>query len=223
MTDRLGSPIPQEDYIAFLEPYEGQKHLDTIRLSLTSEKIVEMKAVSFKPKIIDFPDNLALSKEESSELKTVHRLLTSVDTANNISYARQLALKKSRQHILKILWGFGRYGKFTEGNDPYLMLESQTYLEQKIHSYHSKVIEYFKTLKTVGVYCEIVPLIEKEWLTPTGGLRKDGWFMKMSFGKKAGGLTALKSLIKYTVKLNKKYGKDAFRYFSRADMKILCK
>ena len=71
MTDRLGSPIPQEDYIAFLEPYEGQKHLDTIRLSLTSEKIVEMKAVSFKPKIIDFPDNLALSKEESSELKTV--------------------------------------------------------------------------------------------------------------------------------------------------------
>ena len=221
MSDRLGSPIPQKDYIAFIEPYEAMKHLDAIRSSLASEKIVEMKPVSFKPKIIDFPENLPLGEEESYGFKPLHRLLSQVGTANNISYARQLALKKTRQHILKILWGFGCFGQYSEQDDASMVLDSEAYLDQKIHSYHSRVCEYFKILKKYGVLCEIIPLIEKEWLTPTGALRKDGWLMKMSFGKKAGGSMALKSLVTYTAKLQEKYGKNAFRTFSKADMRDL--
>jgi hypothetical protein len=49
---RLGTPIPEEDYLAFIEPYEGLKHLDEIRASLAPEDIVEMARVSVKPRIV---------------------------------------------------------------------------------------------------------------------------------------------------------------------------
>jgi hypothetical protein len=63
--------------------------------------------------------------------------------------------------------------------------------------------------------------VEEGWLTPTGALRKGGWLMKMSFGNDAGGLSALKALQSYTARLGAEYDKRAFRYFSKADMRIL--
>ena len=55
-------------------------------------------------------------------------------------------------------------------------------------------------------------------MTPKGALRKEGWFIKMSFDDKAGGESALEALQSYTARLHEKYVK-AFRYFSAAASK----
>jgi hypothetical protein len=217
---RLGTPIPEEDYLAFIEPYEGIKHLDTIRASLGPEDIVEMTKVSVKPKIVDFPDDLPFSKEETSAFEALHRILASVESVNDVSYARQAALKKRRRHLLKVLWAFGCFGELEEEGGSHLVMDSETYLSQRIHSSYSRVKDYFKALEGYGVHCEHVPLTEGGWLTPTGALRKSGWCMKMSFDDDAGGVSALKALRSYTAKLEK-YGERAFRYFSKADMRVL--
>jgi len=44
------------------------------------------------------------------------------------------------------------------------------------------------------VYCGHVSLKEDGWLTPTGALRKEGWYIRMSFDDMAGGTTALRAL-----------------------------
>jgi hypothetical protein len=218
---RLGAPIPEEDYLAFIEPYEGLKHLDEIRTSLGPEDIVEMTKVSVKPSIVDFPEDLPFSKEETSAFEAVHRLLAAVESTEGVSYARQAALKKRRQHLLKMLWAFGRFGELKEEGGSHLVIDSQTYLAQGIHSGYSRLKGYCKTLEGYGVHCEHVPLEEEGWLTPTGALRKEGWCMKMSFDDNAGGVSALKALQSYTARLDEKYGGRAFRSFSKGDMRVL--
>ena len=103
------------------------------------------------------------------------------------------------------------------------MVDSETYLAQKIQSNYSRVKDYFKVLEEYGVHCEHVPLTEDGWSTPKGALRKGRWFMKMSFGDDAGGAPALKALQSYAARLDEKYGKTAFRYFSKANMRVLGK
>jgi hypothetical protein len=218
---RLGTPIPEEDYLTFIEPYEGLKHLDAIRASLGLEDIVEMTKVSVKPRIVDLPDDLPFSEEERSAFERLHRLLAAVESADGVSYARQAMLKIRRRHLLEILWAFGRFGELKEKGGPHLVIDSETYLAQKIHSGYSRVKDYFKTLEQYGVRCEHVPLMEEGWLTPGGALRKEGWFMKMSLDDDAGGVSALKALRSYTARLSEEYGERAFRYFSQADMRVL--
>ncbi len=111
---RLGTLIPEEDYLTFVEPYEGIKHLDEIRASLGPEDIVEMTKVSVKPRLVDFPDDLPFSEEETSAFEALHRLIAVIESVNGVSYARQAALKKRRRHLLKILWAFGLFGELKE-------------------------------------------------------------------------------------------------------------
>jgi len=117
-----------------------------------------------------------------------------------------------------ILWTFGLLG---EAKGESLVIDSETYWAQKIQSNYSTLKEYFEELEEYGVCCEIVPLAEEGWLTPKGALRKKGWLMEMSFGDDAGGVSALQALQGYTAKLDEKYGKTAFRYFSKADVRVL--
>ena len=220
---RLGTPIPEDDYLTFIEPYEGLKHLDEIRASLGPEDIVEMTKVSTKPRIVDFPDGLPFSEEQTSAFEALHRLLAAVESVDGVSYARQAAIKKRRQHLLKILWAFGRFGEPKEEGGSHLVMDGETYLAQKIHSSYSRVKDYFEALERYAVHCEHVPLAEEGWLTPTGALRKGRWCMKMAFDDDAGGASALKALQTYTAKLYEKYGESAFRYFSKVDMRVLSK
>jgi len=215
---RLGTPIPEEEYLTFIEPDELHKHLDEIRASLAPEDIVEMTPVSLKPKVTQFPDDLPLPQEP---FKALHRLLAGVGAVEGISHARQSVLKKRRQRLFKILWAFGRFGEPREEGGPHLAIDSETYLAEKIQSSYSRVKDYFKTLEEYGVHCEHVPLTEEGWLTPKGALRRGGWFMKLSFGDDAGGVPALKALQSYAARLHEEYGERAFRTFSRADMRVL--
>ncbi len=215
---RIGYEIPEQDYLAFIEPYEGIKHLNEIRQRLGNDEIIEMKCFSFHPKIVNFPKELPFSKDVISGYRSLHQILSSLEISDNVSYARQFILEKNRKHLLNILWAFGRLGEL---NRSYLMLDSETCSEQKISTYYSKIQEYFRLFENYGVNCGIIPLIATGWLTPTGGLRKRGWLMKLAFDEKMGGDLTLKALKNYALKLEAKYGKDAFRYFSKTDMRIL--
>lgn len=218
---RLGTPIPEDDYLTFIEPYEGLKHLEEIRASLGPKDIFEMTSVSAKPAIVPFPSNLPFSGEEISALEAVHRLLASLEAAEGVSYARQTKLKKRRRELLRVLWAFGLFGEPKEDGGPHLVIDGETYLAQKMHSGYSRMQEYFEALSNHGVHCEHVPLTEEGWLTPGGALRKRGWCMKISFGDKAGGPSALTVLQRYASRLEEKYDERAFRHFSRADMRVL--
>ncbi|MGA9351329.1 MAG: DUF3795 domain-containing protein [Anaerolineae bacterium] len=220
---RLGTPIPEEDYLTFIEPYEGIKHLHKIRASLGPKDIVEMTKVSARPELVDFPDDLPFSKEETSALEALHRLIAAIEVVNDVSYARQAVLEKRRRHLLKLLWAFGRFGQPKEEGGSDLVIDGETYLAQKIHSSYSRVKDYCKALEEYGVRCEHIPLAEEGWLTPTGALRKGAWFIEMSFGDDAGGVFALEALRSYVARLDEEYGERAFRYFSKADMRVLSK
>ena len=218
---RLGNPMPEEEYLAFVEPYQGVKHLEEIRASLEPEDIVEMTKVALRPRIVDFPENLPFSRKETSAFEALHRTITRVESADGISYARREVLKKRRRHLLKVLWAAGLHGELKKKRGLHLEIDSETYLAEKIQSSYSKAKDYFKALEKYGVHCEHVPLKKEGWLTPEGSLRKGNWYMKMSFGDDAGGPGTLRALQKYTTKLSKKHGKNAFRYFSKADMRVL--
>ncbi|MBD3285102.1 DUF3795 domain-containing protein [candidate division WOR-3 bacterium] len=216
---RIGGEMSDEDYARFVEPYEGRKFLDQIRSSLTSGEIAEMKKVSLKPQMANFPEGLSLSDRELKSYKNLYSILSSVGTADGISYARKEVLKKKRRYLLKLLWAFGSSGELKDGKC--LVIDAQTYIAQKTHSSLSVLNSLCAALKEYGLYCEHVPLQEQGWQTPTGALRPKGWQLKMTCDSRHGGLSALKVLKTYVNKLIEEYGDKAYRYFSRADMMFL--
>lgn len=219
--ERLGTAIPDNDYLAFIEPYEGIKHLNKIRESLGTHEIVEMKRFSVRPKIVAFPCDLGFFKQELSGYKNFYQILSVLEVSDDVSYARKFTVEKNRKQLLKILWTFGRYGELKVNDKSYLVLDSETFSNQKISSYYSNVLNYMRLLKKYGIICEIIPLQETDWLTPTGALRKSGWFMKLSIDEKVGGDLTINALKNYTLKLEEKHDKNAFRYFSKADFQAL--
>jgi len=198
---------------------EGIKHLDEIRRSLQSGDIVEMIPVSKGPKIISFPEKIPFSIKEKSAYQKIHEILSSIEVAENISYARSTELEKNRKKILKLLWAFGLFGELENGGES-IILGSEKYSAQKIASYHTKVQEYILILKRYGLDCEIIPIINKVWRTEKGGLRSEGWCMKM-FSKENKDKELFKALKNYTKLIDEKYGENAFRYFAKADIRIL--
>jgi len=84
-----------------------------------------------------------------------------VGAVDGVSHVRQAALKERRQHLLKILWAFGRFGEPEEDDGSHLAIDGETYLAQKIQSNYSKMKDYFNVLEGHGVHCEHVPLTEE--------------------------------------------------------------
>jgi hypothetical protein len=227
---RLGSKIPEEDYLTFLEPYENVRHLNEIHSSLGPKDILEAKVSSTKPRVEDFPGTLRLSMEEISAFRALHQLLSNLASITGDTYARQVALEKTRQYLLRLLWVFGTYGVLKKEDDLNLVVDSETYSAQMrqapAFSSYPRMLSRIKLLQEHGVLCKHVPLAKEKcgkdgWLTPTGALRKKGWLLKTSFENKVGGAPALRALKIYVQKLDNDYGKRAFSYFSKVDMHIL--
>ena len=223
---RLGGPVPEEDYKAFIEPYEGLTHLKTIRASLSPEEIVKaLQVPPFRPVTVDFPDDVAVT-DETRAFKALHQLLTHISTVDIDSYATRELLKKRTKYFLKVLWVFGRYGTLTETDGLHLDVDSETYYNQKLNMKWSTIQKYFELFAVYDVHCTFIPLGDG-WLAPSGWLRRKtkscpkGWLMTMEFGDSAGGEPALRALSQYTADLDRKYGKTASRYFSKADMRLL--
>jgi hypothetical protein len=218
---RLGEPVPEDEYLTFIEPYECRRHLEELHATLGPGEIVDMTRVAVNQRLVGFPDDMPLSAEELTALRALHRLLGEVGSAQGISYADQEILQKRRRNLVKLLWAWGLYGEAAEESGPCLVLDSETYLAQKIDSDYSKLQGYFETLEESGIRCEHIPLVEEGWRTNRGTLRKKGWLIRMVLADEAGGASALEALRIYAAALDKAYGQGAFRRFSRADMRIL--
>jgi hypothetical protein len=224
--DRLGISIPEGDYRAYIEPYENLKHLDKVRRSLKASDIKKANMYTREIKTVDFPAKLTYTKREISAFKKLYTMLAHILSLSGNTYAQHVALKKRKEYFLKLLWTFGLYGALKRQGKPHLIVDSNVYIQQKLIGNLQTVLMYIGILKKFGVMCEHVPLSKERygkdgWLTPMGWLRRTGWYMKMSFSDNVGGVLGLKALQKYTARLNKQYGKKAFSYFEKADMRVL--
>ena len=235
--EKLGTPISEEDYLAFVEPFEGLKHLEEIRASLRQEDIVEAPTVPpLKTKIVDFPGDLPFSEDETKAFKTLHQLLATVKRSplglsDTDTYAQQNRLKNRRPVFFRFLYNFGLFGELRDEDGAHLVIDSKSYLtnrgsEKTLASWPFVKDTVFKVLLEFGVHSEFVELEDapkKGVTTGTGYLRDKGWVMKLTFDDSAGGVSALKALKTYTTKLNENYGKKGFRYFADVDMRVLSK
>jgi hypothetical protein len=216
-TDKTGKSITKDDYIIFIEPYAGIKHLNKHRNSIQKSEIKDYKKYSIKIKFIDFPEIL-LSKNEAASFKRIHSFLTSIEILKDISYARYMSVKKRRELLLKTIWTIALFGEFKETNRTFLELDPKTFLSQKIYGMYDRLKDSFKALEEYNIYCDIIPLDTNKWLTPTGGLRNEGWKIVMSFGSDRTDINTLETFKKYVKKLNDKYKNKAYAYFNRADL-----
>ncbi|MFC1564388.1 DUF3795 domain-containing protein [candidate division KSB1 bacterium] len=218
--EKLGYSMPEEDYISFVECFEGMKHLENIRAMLESGEIVDMKTFSAVPRTAEIPDVLPLPEGKIKPLELIHKILCEIDSEDNVTFARKIVLSKRRPKLLKLLWMFGTLGELIKTDRVYLRVDAETYSAQKIISYPNILNSYIDILKQHGIECKINKEAE-DWKTPSGGLRKRGWSMKLAFSSDDDlNINMLKSLIDFTHNLQKVYGKNAFRHFSRADMRV---
>jgi hypothetical protein len=235
LEEKHGASISEEDYLAFIEPFEGLKRLEEIRASLSPDDIVKAATVPpLKTKIVDFPANMPFSKKETAAFKAVHELLAAVkrsplELTDTDTFAQQQRLKSRMPDSLRFLWILGRFGELKEENGAHLVVDAKAYIanrgsEKRLASWPYVEKTVFNIFLEFGVCCERVTLEGvkgKDLATGTGYLRSTGWVMKMILDEKAGGVAALRALQTYTRKLDEKYGKKAFRYFSNVDMQIL--
>ncbi|MFX1342592.1 MAG: DUF3795 domain-containing protein, partial [Promethearchaeota archaeon] len=228
---RMGKPISDEDYRTFVEPFEGVKRLQKIRSKLSPAQIVDpIVEKPLKLKVVDFPESLPYSANEIEGFKAVHSLLSKIKKSSlglkdTDILPQQHRLKSRILHLIRFLWIFARYGVFKKENSGYLVIEPEPYLDNRgsesgLGTWTTVKDIVLKNLKKFGVHGELVKLADG-WTTPTQSFRKQGWKMKISFDKKISGISSLKALKDYAMKLDTKYGKRAHRYFKDADMCVL--
>jgi hypothetical protein len=232
---KLGAPVSEEEYHLFVEPFEGITRLEAVRASLKPDEIVEPTKVSAsKTRIVDFPENLPLSKQDTTAFKSVHSLLANLSGSplgmqDTDTLAQQHKLENQRAHVARFLWVFGNYGEFEKDPRERLVVDAEKYVdnrgsEKKLAIWSFVEDAVFKVLRDFGISCELVAsegVATEDLTTGTGYLRKKGWVMRMSFEEKVGGAAALKALQTYVQRLDKKYGSRGFQRFRDADMQIL--
>jgi hypothetical protein len=223
LVERVGE-IPEDDYNVYVEPYLAIPHLDAIRSSLDPGSIMAIQPISIKPRLAAYPPAL----ESTQGYESIYQLLQNLNIPfTGLSYAQAEKQKEKRSHILKILYSFGLFGELDENMNA-LLLDHKIYLAQKIHSNYDRVCSYFNFLEGHGVHCEVIPLNEDRWLTPTRALRRQGvretappWVMKMSCDESIGGVETLRTLRNYASVLDEAYGRTAYRRFARADLSVM--
>lgn len=229
LEERLGEPIPEEDYSAFIEPYEGMKHLNRVRIPLEADDLVEpTPVVPLRTLVADFPESLALSGEDFVPLLALHKMLTRILSGQADLYVRQIRLQQRRRDLLKLLWLFGRHGQPAE--DPVrLVIDSRKHGAQKEFSsivrkrdntLHGGAALAVELLQVQGIAVEHLPLA------------RNAWRLEATFDDKAGGALAMAALGRYTQQLVEAHGEpkyagrsrylgEAYERFSRADMSDL--
>jgi len=208
--EKSGKVISEKEYRRFIEPYTGINHLFKIRQKLTNSDIKKYKTYSFS----QFSNSSNKFSGKREEFSKITSLLSKICIEDNMSYARFLSQKERRRKMMKILWTMGIYGKFGNSNS-YIELDSKTFLAQKIISIHSVLHSLFTDLKKYNIQADIIPLLDNEWLTPSGGLRKKGWKIKFSFGQSPADMRTLKQFMKYTTDLKNNFSGNGFRMFNR--------
>ncbi len=214
--EKTGTEIPKTDFELFIEPYAGIRHLNRIRQGIRKDELIPYKRYSTNSKFTPFPK----FAHKSENIKRIYSFLTSIGVENDISFARLQTLKDKRGKLLKIIWAMALLGKFNEENGC-LELDGNTFLSQKIQSMYNPLKDYFNDLKQYNIRCDLIPLVQKGWLTPNGGLKKEGWKIRLTFEDSIVPGKFLKQLKEYTKKLVDKYSDKAFNVFKKADLRVL--
>lgn len=214
--EQKGKEISATGYKLFVEPYTGLSRLNDIRKTLTEKDYKVYKRYSPRTRYAPLTNDLKLRES----LKIIYFLLTTIGIEKNVSYARLQTLARKREQLLKILWTMGLYGAHNT-SDSYLELDGKTFLSQKVPGMYPTLLDYFNDLKMMDIHGEIVPLKDKGWLTPMGGLRKEGWVIRLTFGKSLNGNKTLAEFRNYICRLDEKYKNKAYGIFKIADLDIL--
>lgn len=214
-TKTTGKEISKTDFRYFIEPYAGLIRLKQIRQSISVKEIKDYKKFSAKIKFAQ-PVNASVNVEI---LTKIYLLLTSIYIEKNISFARNITIERKREQMLKILWAVFYFGT-PDNESKCIELDSKTFMSLKLIGMYHMLVEHLHELKKYDINCEIIPLVEKGWLTPAGGLRKEGWTFSLEFGKSWGN-NILVTFKDYVVRLFAAYGNKAFRIFARADLSIM--
>jgi len=223
----LGQEISEEDFRAYIEVYAGMDHLKVIRSGLADSEIYEIERLPpLSSRTTNVPEDLA-----DASLLSLHSFLTKMKTSkmglkNAYVYAVRQTQKKRIEKMFRFLWLVGRHGRHND-DESSLVIDSITYFDNKEGKIPAKEDEMkliFKILKKEGVKGELVPLIEKEWKTPSGYLRKNesgkknpAWEIRLF--EKPGGKDLLSALGSYSLGLDKQRGKRAYSAFSKIDMR----
>ena len=210
---QMGKEISEEEYNLFIKPYTGLIHLTKLRQTLSEKDFKDYKKFSSKTRFAPFK-----SKRES--LENIYILLTTLCIEHDVSYARSQTLEHKREHLIKLLWATGSYGNYNK-DENYIELDSNTFMSQKIQGFYHVLLDYLKELKKYDIHGEVIPLIEKGWLTPMGGLRREGWIFRLKFGDSLMGEEPLFVFQDYIKKLNTIYGAEAYKKFTTADLSIM--
>ena len=227
---RMHRRMPEEDYRAFVEPYEGQKHLAVIRSGLRPKDIVQpVRPKPLRARVVDLPADITGPAAVRSGLKSLHRLLSAMITAPAPTYALQETLKRRKNHIMLILWAFGYLGEMVSKPVASLVIDSvdcgdrrecNTVIRKRDNSLQVPARQAAAILDTYGVHLDHTPIGSEHWI------------VSLSFDRQAGGSRALKALQYYVKALVSKHGEPvytkasrykgkAFDLFSRADMNLL--
>lgn len=213
--ERTGKHITDNDYLKYVEPYAGLKHLLQIRKSLSKNELKDFKKYSPKIRFAQI-DKLS---ERTENFQIIYKLLTKICMEQDVSYARLQTMEKKREQLVKIIWTLALYGNFADEST--LELDSKIFMSQKIQGMYNILSDYLNDLRSYDVHCEIVPLVDKGWLTPMKGLRKEGWKFEFKLGDSLNGADSLRTLKIIATKLYDKFGSKAFKMFNRAEIDIL--
>ena len=72
---RIGEPIPDDKYLAYVRIFEGMKNLDEIRAGLDKNQIRDVKTVERKPpRIVSFPE----VDKKHQKFRSLHDVLSSI-------------------------------------------------------------------------------------------------------------------------------------------------
>ena len=213
------------EYLNYLEPFEGQTHLQKLHASLHPKDIVPAKQVSIGAQIIPFPEKTSLTTDKEKRMRILHSLLTTAFSQQADYYARQVLIERRKSYLWGILWVLGLYGDFKDGR---LVLESTVCGEKKEcsrlvrkrdNTLYDSVQDAVESLKKNGIQIEFKP-------------SKKDWTLTLSVEKDNGGPEILKVLKLYISSLVEKYGEPvyvnsynlkgkAFKLFGKVDMSYL--
>ncbi|PNX52884.1 MAG: hypothetical protein BV458_07350 [Thermoplasmata archaeon M9B2D] len=233
---RIGGPIPDDKYEAYVRVFEGKKTLDAVRSNLKPDEIQEVKTLELKPpRITPFPN--ITSKREELEYKTLHQVLSQIMNSKlGLKDADTLAGKElldRRQNILnRLLWIAARYGEL---QGFHLSLDAITINTHKkgtsgFPTTESGWLRWLKIISEAGIKgkMEYANINKSDLISPIGWLRDripgtndPAWWLKISFGDSLGGINTLRTLCSYASEIDERFGKQAYGRFKKADMRFL--
>jgi len=177
-----GAPISEEDYAAFVEPFEGLRHLHEIRATLDPSEVRNHASLSpLKSRITKFPGDAGLPGMQERAHRSLHSLLEKIATsslglADTDTFAQQERLRGRILCFLLFLWILGRFGELVGDR---LRIRPEGYLANRGSQTELATVSYlegtlFPVFAETGIRAELRPL-GKRWTTPGGGLRKENW------------------------------------------------